>query len=121
MDLTKLAPFGEEKDKGIPGDPNLLMEIRGGYNRAVRAPNINELFQPPVVGSGGTADPCWGPKPSLSAAQCARTGVAASQYARQANNGCRSDRRHQCLLYFHLLSPVRPLSCLFRSATRMRD
>jgi outer membrane receptor protein involved in Fe transport len=54
--------------------------VRGGYNRAVRAPNLNELFEPAVVGSGGTADPCWGPTPALTQAQCARTGVTALQY-----------------------------------------
>ena len=65
---------------GVEYAPIQDVRFRGGYNRAVRAPNINELFQPPVVGSGGTADPCWGPKPSLSQAQCARTGVTALQY-----------------------------------------
>jgi iron complex outermembrane receptor protein len=65
---------------GLEWAPIKDVRFRGGYNRAVRAPNINELFQPPVIGSGGTADPCWGPKPSLSAAQCARTGVTAAQY-----------------------------------------
>ena len=36
------------------------VRFRGGYNRAVRAPNIDELFEPAVMGAGGTADPCWG-------------------------------------------------------------
>jgi len=39
------------------------MSVCGGYNRAVRAPNLTELFQPATVGAGGTADPCWGPEP----------------------------------------------------------
>jgi iron complex outermembrane receptor protein len=65
---------------GLEWAPIQDVRIRGGYNRAVRAPNLNELFQPPVVGAGGTADPCWGPSPVLTQAQCARTGVTAQEY-----------------------------------------
>ena len=36
------------------------MRIRGGFNRAVRAPSIGDLYAPAVIGAGGTADPCWG-------------------------------------------------------------
>jgi outer membrane receptor protein involved in Fe transport len=60
---------------GVEWAPINDVRFRGGYNRAVRAPNLNELFQPATVGAGGTADPCWGPNPVLTAAQCARTGV----------------------------------------------
>jgi iron complex outermembrane receptor protein len=56
------------------------VRFRGGFNRAVRAPNVDELFEPSVVGAGGTADPCWGTKPSLTPAQCALTGVTATEY-----------------------------------------
>ncbi len=34
------------------------IRFRGAYNRAVRAPNIQELFSPPFVGNDGTKDPC---------------------------------------------------------------
>ncbi len=34
--------------------------FRGGYNRAVRAPNINELFNPQNIQLDGNADPCAG-------------------------------------------------------------
>ncbi len=34
------------------------VRFRAGYNRAVRAPNIQELFAPQVVGLDGNADPC---------------------------------------------------------------
>lgn len=54
--------------------------IRGGYNRAVRAPNINELFSQQQIQLFGGADPCEGPTPALSAAQCALTGVTTAQY-----------------------------------------
>ncbi|MBS0417402.1 MAG: TonB-dependent receptor [Proteobacteria bacterium] len=65
---------------GVEWAPIPDVRLRGGYNRAVRAPNLDELFEPPVVGAGGTADPCWGPNPVLSQAQCERTGVTQAQY-----------------------------------------
>ncbi len=36
------------------------VRIRGGYNRAVRAPNVLELFSPQNVVLDGTQDPCAG-------------------------------------------------------------
>jgi iron complex outermembrane recepter protein len=36
------------------------LRIRGGYNRAVRAPNVLELFSPQNVVLDGTQDPCAG-------------------------------------------------------------
>ena len=65
---------------GLEWAPIADVRLRAGYNRAVRAPNLDELYEPAVVGSGGTADPCWGSTPALSAALCARTGVSAAQY-----------------------------------------
>jgi outer membrane receptor protein involved in Fe transport len=65
---------------GVEWAPIRDVRLRGGYNRAVRAPSISELFLPQAVGAGGTADPCWGPAPALTAAQCALTGVPTSRY-----------------------------------------
>ncbi|TLY95439.1 MAG: TonB-dependent receptor [Gammaproteobacteria bacterium] len=65
---------------GLEWAPVQDVRIRGGYNRAVRAPSIGELFQPAAVGSGGTADACWGSTPVYSLAQCERTGVTPAQY-----------------------------------------
>jgi iron complex outermembrane receptor protein len=45
---------------GVEWSPIKDLKIRGGYNRAVRAPSIGDLYAPAVVGAGGTADPCWG-------------------------------------------------------------
>ncbi|MEE4274021.1 MAG: TonB-dependent receptor [Thermoanaerobaculales bacterium] len=53
--------------------------LRGGYNRAVRAPNIVEIFNPPQPG-GGPRDPCEGEAPAASFEECARMGVTAAQY-----------------------------------------
>jgi iron complex outermembrane receptor protein len=65
---------------GLEWAPIQDVRLRGSYNKAVRAPNIDELFEPAAVGAGGTADPCWGTAPSLSAGACANTGVTAAQY-----------------------------------------
>jgi outer membrane receptor protein involved in Fe transport len=45
---------------GLEWAPVTDAKIRGGFNRAIRAPSIGDLFAPAVVGAGGTADPCWG-------------------------------------------------------------
>ncbi len=72
---------------GVEYAPIRSLRLRGGYNRAVRAPNLNELFQPPAVGAGGTADPCWGATPIYTLAQCQRTGVTAQEYGHIDVNG----------------------------------
>ncbi|MBB3764577.1 TonB-dependent receptor plug domain-containing protein [Sphingomicrobium lutaoense] len=56
------------------------VKFRGGYNRAVRAANILELFSPQALGLWSGTDPCSGPTPEFTAAQCANTGVTAGQY-----------------------------------------
>jgi len=44
------------------------LRIRGAYNRATRAPNIGELFSPPVTGlSSFSSDPCAGAAPLSNA------------------------------------------------------
>lgn len=57
-----------------------LVRFRGGYNRAIRAPGINNLFAQQNVTLFGGADPCAGRTPTFTAAQCANTGVTAAQY-----------------------------------------
>ncbi len=54
--------------------------IRGGYNRAVRAANIWELFRPQGFGLGGSRDICAGANPAATLEQCQRTGVTPAQY-----------------------------------------
>jgi outer membrane receptor protein involved in Fe transport len=54
--------------------------VRASYSRSVRAPNIAELFAPQSVGLDGSTDPCAGPAPRPTPAQCALTGVTAAQY-----------------------------------------
>ncbi|AOW77640.1 TonB-dependent receptor [Colwellia sp. PAMC 20917] len=55
-------------------------KVRAGYNRAVRAPNIGELFAVQSIGLWSGTDNCAGATPAFSAAQCANTGVTADQY-----------------------------------------
>jgi iron complex outermembrane recepter protein len=65
---------------GLEWSPVEDIRLRGSFARAVRAPNIGELFSPQSVNLDGNTDPCAGPAPTFSAAQCARTGVTAAQY-----------------------------------------
>ena len=54
---------------GAGWTPVKAIKLRGVYQRAVRAPNINELFQPNTTGLGSLkADPCSGTKPVGNAA-----------------------------------------------------
>lgn len=59
-------------------------KLRASYNRAVRAPNVAELFSPQSLGLWSGVDPCANDTttglPQLSAAACANTGVSAAQY-----------------------------------------
>lgn len=51
------------------------IRFRAQYQRAIRAPNIGELFLPQVGNLTGLTDPCSGPTPTATAAQCANTGL----------------------------------------------
>lgn len=61
--------------------------LRAGYNRAVRAPQLNDLYYPQrlALSSSGT-DLCAGPNPEYTAEQCARTGVPLSMYGNVPKN-----------------------------------
>ncbi|MFZ5663405.1 MAG: TonB-dependent receptor domain-containing protein [Pseudomonadota bacterium] len=54
--------------------------LRGGYNRAIRAPAINELFTQQQIALFGGSDPCAGATPQFTLEQCQRTGVTPAQY-----------------------------------------
>ena len=53
------------------------IRFRGNFNRAVRAPNVNDLFAPQTNGFPGVQDPCSGGLGSFSAATIVATCVAA--------------------------------------------
>jgi iron complex outermembrane receptor protein len=66
--------------------PVVGFKLRGGFNRAVRAPNVRELFAPQAVGLDGTTDICAGESPTASPEQCQRTGMSAAQYGHILEN-----------------------------------
>jgi len=52
------------------------VRFRAAYNRAVRAPNIQELFAPQFVGLDGSNDPCSGHTITAAEQGCIAQGVA---------------------------------------------
>ena len=61
------------------------LRFRASYNRAVRAPNVVELFSAQSLALTGSVDPCAGAAVGglvngNTAAQCALTGVSAAQF-----------------------------------------
>ena len=58
---------------GFDYAPDSEIRFRASYERAVRAPNVLELFDPDVPGLFAGQDPCGGSAPSLSAAECYNT------------------------------------------------
>ncbi|RWA37834.1 TonB-dependent receptor [Xylella fastidiosa] len=54
--------------------------LRGGWNRAIRAPSITELYEPNTIALWDGSDPCAGTSPTFTQAQCANTGVTAARY-----------------------------------------
>lgn len=60
--------------------------IRTGFNRAIRGANIGELFSSQQIALWTGTDPCAGPTPEFTLAQCQRTGVSAAQYGNIAAN-----------------------------------
>ena len=63
------------------------VKFRGGYARAVRAPNIVDLFSPQVIGLfNNNSDPCAGAAPTATLAQCQNTGVTPAQYGHILDN-----------------------------------
>lgn len=63
---------------GVNYAPVRDIKFRAGFNRAVRAPNVVELFAPQIVAIDGSTDPCAGDTPDATAAQCANDPVIAA-------------------------------------------
>jgi outer membrane receptor protein involved in Fe transport len=67
--------------RGLVYALNSDISFRGSFNRAVRAPNVFELFYPVALNTAeGLTDPCAGAAPGVSAPACQATGVTAAQY-----------------------------------------
>ncbi len=80
---------------GLEWAPVRDLRLRGSFQRAVRAPNIGELFTPQAVGLDGSSDNCAAPLRAGSTttlttgytfAQCALSGVTAAQFGNIAPN-----------------------------------
>jgi iron complex outermembrane recepter protein len=56
------------------------VRFRGGYNRAVRAPNIQELFAPQRVALDGNTDPCAGFTITAANTGCIAQGLNPGQF-----------------------------------------
>ncbi|MGH8138402.1 MAG: TonB-dependent receptor domain-containing protein [Steroidobacteraceae bacterium] len=74
---------------GLQWQPIEDIRVRASYQRAVRAPNLFELFQNQAVGLDGSTDPCAnapGSQPKATAAQCALAGLKPGQYGNVGAN-----------------------------------
>ncbi|MCJ2186653.1 TonB-dependent receptor [Novosphingobium beihaiensis] len=56
------------------------LRIRASYNRAIRAPNVQELFASQTVGNVAAQDPCAGANPTAPLDICELTGATSAQY-----------------------------------------
>jgi iron complex outermembrane receptor protein len=64
---------------GLNFTPISDIRMRASYNRAVRAPNIQELFAPQFVGLDGSTDPCSGRSLTAADAGCLLQGLRIGQ------------------------------------------
>jgi iron complex outermembrane recepter protein len=71
---------------GLDWAPVESVRFRGSYQRAVRSPNVQELFLQSRVQLNGNGDPCVGATPDATFAECALTGVTAAQYGNILEN-----------------------------------
>lgn len=55
--------------------------LRGTWNRAARTPNVIELFSSQTAGVTFFVDPCAGPAPTATLAECVNTGIPPGLYA----------------------------------------
>jgi iron complex outermembrane receptor protein len=72
---------------GLEWAPVRDYKFRGTYQQAVRAPNIIELYTPASTGLFNMySDPCGGPNPTATQAQCARSGLSAANFGKNNLN-----------------------------------
>jgi iron complex outermembrane recepter protein len=65
---------------GVLWAPIRAINLRASYQRAVRTPDVAELFAPQAITGDGSVDPCEGATPSASLAACELSGVRKDQY-----------------------------------------
>ena len=86
--FSSYSSVGKTDTYKVAGDwkPIEDLRFRASYERAVRAPNIIELFTPQGITLSLSSDPCAGPTPTATQAQCANTGLTAAQYGHIPTN-----------------------------------
>ncbi|MHB8529836.1 MAG: TonB-dependent receptor domain-containing protein, partial [Caulobacteraceae bacterium] len=88
LDLTdRFAHYslqGSVNSYKIGGDwsPVRGFRARATYSQAIRAANGHELFQANTIQQFPVSDPCSGPTPAATLAQCQNSGVTAAEYGR---------------------------------------
>jgi outer membrane receptor protein involved in Fe transport len=65
---------------GLEWSPTRDVRFRTSFQHAVRAPNLVELFAAQRNSASAGTDPCEGPNPRATQAQCLLAGVSAAQY-----------------------------------------
>ena len=91
LDLAYRKSYYDEVDSdaykvGLQYSPTADLMFRGSFQRAVRAANIFELFSPAglTLFDPSDGDPCAGPNPTFTQAQCVNTGLDPANYGSQA-------------------------------------
>ena len=82
---------------GLGWQVNDEMRFRGNFNRAVRAPNVGDLFSPSTNGFPGAQDPCSGGLGSYSAATIDQTCIDAGVPAGQLGLGFQGNGQMEAL------------------------
>lgn len=87
------------------------LRMRGTFQRAVRAPNIVELFTPTYIGLWGGQDPCAATTssgPAFNATQCANLGLTPTQITQFATSPNFSCPSAQCSAQYSGNANLRP-------------
>jgi iron complex outermembrane receptor protein len=73
--FSNYSSIGDTNTYKVSGEWEVIdgLRFRAGYNRAVRAPNVVELFSPQNVALDGTQDPCAGLTPASPLVQTCAT------------------------------------------------
>ena len=80
-----LAGTTEAYMTGLEYRPIQQVKVRASFQRAVRAPNVNELFRPQSEGFFTYADPCWNGSTQRSGANAAQVNALCAAQGAVAN------------------------------------